>query len=144
MLSAIKSQLKAIDGKPFKYVYSALSLASVLDKPITQSPALYIISIADRPGKEQRTTGQLLQKVDVSFGVVIALRSVNNPTGEAANDELEQYRKHIKDALFGWQPTSEHIPILLGSGDLVSMNKNGIWWLDKFTTSIYVEAKHGQ
>lgn len=143
MLSAVKQKLKAIDGQPFKLVNSALSLASVLEKPIKQSPALYVIPIADRPGKEQRTTGQLLQNVTTTFGVVIAVKSINNPTGSDAEDKLEEYRELIQNALFGWRPTSEHVPILLGGGDLVSMNKNGVWWLDKFTTSNYAEAKHG-
>ena len=146
MLTLIEQQIEAIrvDGKsPFRLVDSALSLSSVLSKPIKQSPVAYIVPVSERPGRNERTIGKAMQSLDITFGVVIAVSNINDPSGKRGNAVLESLRKNIRDALFGWSPTSNHQPILLGAGDLVSMDKNGIWWLDKFTTTTYEEATNG-
>ena len=145
MLTDVEQRLDAIrvDGKSrFRLVDSALSLSSVLSKPINQSPVAYVVPVAERPGRNERTIGTAMQSLDITFGVVIALTNRNDPTGKRGNAVLQALRDEVRQALFGWSPNVEHHSILLGPGDLVSMDKNGIWWLDKFTTKTYKEANH--
>jgi len=42
----------------------------------------------------------------------------------------------VRNQLFGWQPDGAELPYLLGGGDIVKMEKDTIWWMDRYTTSI--------
>lgn len=146
MLEQVEQRLEAIqvNNKPlFRYVDSALSLSTVLNNPINQSPAAFVVPVSDRPGKNAQDIGPALQKVSRTIGVVIALKSVNDPTGKRGSELLESTRESVRKALFGWSPSTAYSQFELGPSDMITMNNNGIWWLDKFVTDTYEEASNG-
>ncbi|NRA56240.1 MAG: hypothetical protein HRU23_19025 [Gammaproteobacteria bacterium] len=146
MLSLIEQRLETIEvdaKRLFRLVDSALSLAAVLDDPINISPAAYVIPIAERPGTNTRTIGPALQQISITFGVIIAVKSFNDPKGKKGSQLLESLRSEIRQSLFGWSPDANHGAVELGPGDLVAMKNGGIWWLDRFTTTTYEESTNG-
>lgn len=143
MLALVEQRIEAVklNGKPlFVEVQSALALSAVLKKSLLRSPVAYVVPIAERPGRNERTCGPALQSLDITFGVVIGLQSINDPTGKKGNALLESLRTELRNSLFGWTPASEYTPIALGPGDIVAMTDAGIWWLDKFTLTTHAQA----
>ena len=134
MISATVAQLEAISSSPIDKVGVALNLSSALGHKPARSVECYVMPISERATGNRRTTGKALQEVQVTIGVVTAVRALNDPTGERSKDRLEVVRQSVRDALFGWQPEGASTYYLLGNSDLVQMAPGAIWWLDRFVT----------
>ena len=134
MIASSLQQLERIQNTPIEKLGMALNLASALTREPSRSVECYVMPISERPSTNKRSSGRPLQEVQVTIGVVIAVRALNDPNGERSKDRLEHVRTVVRDALFGWTPDGATTHYLLGNSDLVQMNSSAIWWLDRFVT----------
>lgn len=140
MLGVIEARLQPLVPEHLNRVETALELAAVMDRPPQAGVAAWVVPLAERPEGTKRLVGPALQKVDLLFGVVIAVRSVNDPRGTQGNDQLDAARQAVREQLFGWQPGDSLLPILMAPSDLIKMEKSTIWWIDRYTTAIQRRA----
>ena len=126
----------------FKRVEAAINLREVIKQPIHADNGAFVVPIAERPAGNSRDTdiGRPLQEINITFGVVIGLKSINDPTGEKGMAALEALRCSCRQKLYGYTPT-DHDRILLAASDLVAFAANGIWWLDRFTTTTWYQGE---
>lgn len=119
-----------------RQVMSALSAAVP-----TSYPAAYVLPISER-AMPSEWTGTHRQRVEARFGVEIMVRHVAQAvTGGPAQDELEDARASIIDALVGWAPGAEFEPIDFAGGGLVAFEAGRAVWRDEFTTAYLKEMK---
>ena len=125
-------------GKPsgVRKVGGAASLASIKPGQVV-TPALYIIPLrepADPPAFETTT----IQRISSTFGIVYAIGSKRDSTGEAALDDLEPYRDSIRAALHGWEPPAPgYRRARYTGGQLLSMDDDVVYWLDEYAVDRY-------
>lgn len=142
MIEAIQQRLADWPGSDWSRVGSALNLASALEKRPSTGAELYVVPVAERPGQNRRGGGQVLQEIVVTFGVVTAIRAINDPDGARSREQLEVVRQQIRAAIFGWIPPGAQTAVLLANSDLVQVQPGAIWWVDRFTTTT-MEASNG-
>lgn len=138
MLLLVKNHIKT----HFDDVGTAVNVRAAMKQPIARASVGFVTPISDQPSGNSREPdiGQPLQETTITFGVVIGIRSINDPTGEKGLVALEKKRKALRSALMGWKPDSEHEPVLIGSGSLIGFAENGLWWLDRFSTITWQEG----
>jgi hypothetical protein len=141
MLLSTEQRIEAIDDSPINKVGSAISLAAAMDKSPSSGVNCFVVPVDERPEASKRVSGPALQKIMVTIGVVFAVRSLNDPTGEKGSARLEDARNAVRDALFGWQPESATGPYLLANSSLIRMDKNTLWWMDRYQTQIQRRAQ---
>ena len=140
MLDEIQARIQSITDSGIDDIGTALGMASVMNRKARQSLEVFVVRVAERPQGNRRTTGPAVQLVEDRIGVVFAVRCLNDPDSNKADLLLEDVRRKVRKNLFGWKPASAHIPLLLGPGDLIKMDKGQVWWMDQFVTSHYEEA----
>ena len=144
MIEAIITQLQnaELKGKPlFGKVESAIDLANAMDGVVKPSPVAYVIEVSRRPGNNQRDMGKAVQNVKTTIGVVIGIGKINDPQGTKAKAAVAPILKLTRETLFGFKPTLDCTPMLLGAADPVGVNKHALWQLERFTTEHLEEAQ---
>lgn len=141
MLTLVKTRIKTI----FDQVGGAANVREAMSKPIHRNSVAYVVPVNERPAGNSRDVdiGQPLQETVITFGVVIGIKSINDATGDKALVQLEQYRQTLRNSLYGWKPSSEFEPVLLGAGDLVGFVPQGLWWIDRFKTNTWYQGVNG-
>jgi GGDEF domain-containing protein len=140
MLNEIQARIQAITDSGIDDIGTALGMASVMNRKARRQLEVFVVRVAERPQSNQRKSGPALQLVVDRVGVIFAVRCLNDPDTNKAEQLLEDVRKKVRKHLFGWKPESAHMPLQLGPGDLVKMDKGQVWWMDQFVTSHYEEA----
>jgi len=138
MFKAIVNKINS--AKHFHNVAFALSLESAQATTRSTREQAFVIPMAEAHEESLRDTGPTCQRVTKTFGVLILLNVRNDATGERSEEDLHNARLAVRNAIYGWQPTTEHDPILLAGGELLVMDGGLIYWLDQFKTRTYEEA----
>jgi len=73
----------------------------------------------------------------VTVELVLALRHYGDTHGGQATDALRVLRKDCWAALVGWQPADATVPVVNRGGQPIGLNKNAMWFRDRFQTSIW-------
>jgi len=133
LLEAVEDRLTGLEG--IDAVASALALTAVLERPPQRGVEAWVVPLSERPQGQTRLVGPALQQVQITFGVVLAVRSLGDPRGNKGSARLEHARARVREALFGWQPPQAQHPCLLGPSDLVRMDKATLWWMDRYITA---------
>jgi hypothetical protein len=122
----------------FKRVETAINLREAIKQPIHKGNIGFVVPVSERPAGNTRDidVGQPLQEVVITFGVVMGLQSINDPTGQNSLAALETLRDQNRALLYGYTPNN-HEPILLAASDIVAFVPNGLWWIDRFTTNTW-------
>lgn len=142
LLAAVEQHLKDANLANFNLIESASELATVLTRSPQAGVNCWVVPLGERPEANRHTAGPALQKINITFGVVIAVRSVNDRRGNRGSDALEAARLAVRNQLFGWLPANALTPTLLGASDLIKMEQATLWWMDRYTTSVQYRAKH--
>ena len=136
MLNLVQTRLK----QQFSHVQTAVNVRQAMAQSLVAEFQLYVVPLAERPKANERDTGKPLQETQLTFAVIIGLVSRNDSTGSKALQALETHRRTIRSLLYGWQPEGTAQPIELGPSDLLGLADNGIWWIDRFTTTTWYEG----
>ena len=130
------ARLEAETGTTFRKIEGALALAGLTGAP-KQTPCAFVVPIAEDAGSNH-LVGAVSQENVERFGIVVALKSVNDPTGEKATTDLETVRDAARDAILGWTPDEAYTPCEFSRGRLLSLRDSTVWWQDEFTTKTHL------
>lgn len=101
----------------------------------TVTPACFVILLEDYPGPSNTTS--LIQRVEVSVGIVLVVRNVTDNKGAAALQDLEVLRSAVKQVLLGWEPDQGYDPYERGPGRLMAFRDGHMWWMDIYKTAYF-------
>ncbi|GLX85056.1 hypothetical protein tloyanaT_13080 [Thalassotalea loyana] len=138
MIEAIVDKLN--DSVFFHTVSIALSMDAAQNAIKGNRNQAFIVPMSEEHSQPNEMVGRILQQNRKTFGVLMVIAVRNDITGKSANDTLNQARATVKDALFGWQPDSEHSQCWLAGGELLAMDGGQVYWLDRFTTDTYEDS----
>lgn len=102
-----------------------------------QPRSAFVIPLADRAGPNLFEFGSIEQHVTERFGVILLLANKQDQTGKASYQELQTFRRHVIDALLGWQPSTDYDPVIYGGGRMLMINGAELWWQLDFITAYY-------
>ncbi len=103
-----------------------------------QAPAAFVLPLAETAEPNELESGALSQFVLVRFGVLWAVANLRDPSGEAAQTDLESLRVAGQAALLGWQPDETMEPCEFAAGQLLQVSDRVLWWQDMFVTGFYL------
>jgi hypothetical protein len=120
-----------------KLVGEAAELALAREN-IKQLPAAFILPMRNAGGRNELSIeGTAMQRVAITFAVVIAIQNLRDTTGGKANEDLAAVRGLVMGKLLAWRPTDAHDPCLFANGAMIGMRDRVLWWQDSYTTGIY-------
>lgn len=129
----IVAQLKT-EVTALKLVGGAADLSAATDSVI-QKPAAFVLANSERASGSTTGTMAVNQQNTVRFAVLIAVQNLRDKRGEKAQADLLSLREEIITALHGWQPDADFDPIEYGSGKLLQLSDQVLWWQDEFVTA---------
>lgn len=140
----IIARLKAL-VPALRNVAGAADYASLTKLADFLPPCAYVLLARERadanpPGNAMPGTQVTVrQRVNVSFGVVLAVRNYREQLGAQSADDLKTMLGAIRAALLGWIPDvpGGH-PCMLQRGDLVQYSSAVSVWTDVYTTSQFI------
>jgi hypothetical protein len=135
------TRIRTAAGLPFRLVDGAAALANVSDRP-TASPALYVMVVEQVSGDNERATGPVLQRSEIDIACVIIAENAGDERMAAAANDIELLVGFVRAALMGWQPNSADEPFEHVSGKILKARSGAVWFEDRFTTTVFLEAVH--
>jgi len=148
MYSAIEQQLKQAANNQGQSLF--LQLESVLDFSELKSQAIvkprcgYLVPISQKPTVMVNDNAGSIHQIEETFGVFIGLQSINDPKMKKANALIHQFIADLRRELLGFSPKAGYQPLTLAGSNLSSIASNGIWWLERFSTTYYLESVYDQ
>lgn len=138
LLNAIEAHLTS-SVPALKKVAGAADFASAGMDLKGKLPAAYILPLAERAGGNSLVM-EVSQKIEVRFGVMLAISNLRDARGQNAQGDLAPLRTAVLAALIGWQPDPGHDPVLFGSGRVIQLQDGVLWWQDEFVTAYYLRS----
>lgn len=129
IITRLKDQVTSL-----KLAGGAADLASAAES-LKQKPAAFVLPNSERASGSTTGTMAVSQQNIVRFTVVIAVQNLRDARGENAQADLRTIRMAIATALHGWQPDSEFDPIQYGSGKLLQLTDQVVWYQDEYLTA---------
>lgn len=144
LLKDIKEHLQALtddQGAPLIIeVLTAVDRSTVLDTGIVRRDAAFVVPIGEYGNGEFLYTGLDDQKIEVRFGVILAVRAINDRLGSDVNERLETMYRAVRKHLIGWVPDGDDAdPIAFMDGEIMFFGDGGAFWFETYTTS-YTET----
>ena len=84
------------------------------------------------------------QTIKSEVAVVLAVRAVNDPTGEEALDSVNDLRLKVRRALVGFSPIAGWSALSFVRGQLLDLEAGWAFWQDTFETEGLMEVDHGE
>lgn len=87
-------------------------------------PAAFILPLGIGGGSVDAVTGMYRQNIERLHGVLLAVRGINDPTGEQALAQLDPLIDAVIERVVGWGPDDNrvHGVYRLAKGELVSLS----------------------
>lgn len=106
------------------------------------TPVAFVVPADDSPAGGPGVPEPVIhQFVHTTVKVVLAVKNVSDPTGQAALDELHPIRVAVWDALIGWKPPGAELVVQYGGGRALLFGDATLWWEEAFKTRYRVTAK---
>ena len=122
----------------FKEVAGAADMTNIMSGRLTDM-GCYIFQ--ERiTATESGLVGATMQRLAVSFAVLIVVRNVKDARGADAADASYTLQTNLKTALLGWSPDSNADPLEYSGGALVSFANGFFIWKDTFNTHQFIRA----
>lgn len=97
-----------------RLVGGAADLATAAKTAPKAAPAAFVVASETAQAPAGATSGQLIQRVEVSIHVVLVVRNVaGQDTGAKARAEMDALVTDVRRALIGWSPAGEIEPLSL-------------------------------
>lgn len=116
-------------------VAGVANLAAALAESTPQTPAAYVMLSAERARiADQGSSGALVQMIDVSITVALAVRDYAS-RGETHTDALTGALRDLRGSLLNWTPDGADLPLELSEGRLLQFGHAVLWWADVYRTT---------
>ena len=122
----------------FKDIAGAADLANVMSGRLSDS-GCYIFQERVTV-TESDLVGATMQRLAVSFALLIVVRNVKDVRGGDAADASFLLQDLIKSALLGWAPDASTDPLEYSGGALVSFANGFFIWKESFVTHQFIRA----
>lgn len=97
-----------------RLVGGAADLATAAKTAPKAAPAAFVVATENAQAPAGATSGQLIQRVEVSIHVVLIVRNVaGQDIGAKARAEMDALITDVRAALIGWSPAGEIEPLSL-------------------------------
>lgn len=131
VISQIIEKLNATAA--FTRVADSVALSELSAKLIHGQSAAWVGELSSVPGQNNRDIGEPIQFEQQVYGVVIGVRSVNDPLGSRAKLTLQTKRLAVRQQLFGWSPEG-YDAFLLAGAELLTFSEGALFWVERFQT----------
>lgn len=127
-LAAVITRIRAQCASFSNRVAGAAELAHVeRETDALAKPSAWVIPGAER-ATENRVDLGALDRIEESFGVVVAFGNTGDARGQAASVSVEAIRDELRAGLIGWAVDSDHLPTQYAGGDLGSIDRSTLWY----------------
>lgn len=124
----------------FTTVGDSVALTELSSKLIRGQSSVWVGELSSLAGQNTRDIGTPVQFEDQVFGVVIGVKSVNDPLGSNAKQTLTGKRLAVRQQLFGWQPDG-YDPFLLAGAELLTFAAGALFWVERFRTQRLITSE---
>lgn len=124
----------------FTTVGDSVALTELSSKLIRGQASVWVGELSSLAGKNTRDIGAPVQFEDQVFGVVIGVKSVNDPLGSNAKQTLTGKRLAVRQQLFGWQPNG-YDQFLLAGAELLTFANGALFWVERFRTQRMITSE---
>lgn len=146
MYSAIEQRLIAAKNtqgeKLFLQFESLLDFSDIKGKNIPKQRCGYLVPIQQTPTVLENDLAGSVHQIKETFGIFIGLQSINDPKMKKANALIHNFIDDLRRELLGFSPKTGYQPLTLAGSNLSGISKNGIWWLERFSTTYYLESTY--
>lgn len=132
VIERLKSEVRGL-----RLVAGAADLAALREAPPLALPAAYVVPLAER-AEPDALLGVVEQRLQLTFGVLLAVRSLRDARGEAAQNELRGLRDAVLAALMGWTARPDADPCEYAGGRLLQLNDTVLWWGDDYRAAYFL------
>ena len=144
MYSAIEQRLMAAKNsqgdKLFLQFESLLDFSDIKGKNIPKQRCGYLVPIKQTPTVMANDLAGSVHQIQETFGIFIGLQSINDPKMKKANALIHNFISDLRHELLGFSPKAGYQPLTLAGSNLSAISNNGIWWLERFSTTYYLES----
>lgn len=148
MLTSVESRLQDLtgeNGKPlFARVESALNINDIKGRSVPVPLCCYVIDLGETPNNALNDSAGSVAIVTATVGILIGLQSRNDKSGMKGNALLQNVKKQVRTSLLGWRVAREFTNFQLGASAPLVFADNGLWWMERFTTTYYLESMYDQ
>lgn len=132
-------------GQPlFLQFESVLDFSELKGKAIPKARCGYLVPISQKPTVLENDLAGSIHQIQETFGIFIGLQSINDPKMKKANALIHNFIGDLRRELLGLSPEVGYQPITLAGSNLSSIAGNGIWWLERFSTTYYLDSTYEQ
>lgn len=130
-----------VPAPTLRQVQGAAAYASVQQLAAFAPPCAYVILAREKSRPHAPGNGmpnvqrRMVQQVDVTFGVLVAVQNFREQLGAQSQDSLLAVLGAIRGALLGWVPPGASQPISLQQGDLMQYDAGRSLWADVYQTN---------
>lgn len=140
--TAIKTRLKEALKDDLRKVAGGLEFAAITQKT-AQNPSGFVFTVRES-GRGQELIGAVRQTIKSEVAVVLAVRAIDNPTGEEVLDSVNNLRLKVRRALVGYSPIAGWSALSFVRGQLLDLEAGWAFWQDTFETEGLMEVDHGE
>lgn len=148
MYSTIEQRLIAAQNDQGKKLFlkfeSLLDFSDLKGKSIPKERCCYLVPISQQPTVMANDLAGSVHQIKETFGIFIGLQSINDPKMKKANALIHNFIRDLRHELLGFSPKAGYQPLTLAGSNLSSITTNGIWWLERFSTTYYLESTYEQ
>jgi hypothetical protein len=104
-----------------------------------QSPAVYLLPLADDADEPRRAAGAMDQAVLCAVGAVLVINAqlAGAERQAVTADRLREARLALRGQLFGWRPPQAEAALAFGGGELLpAPTPHELRWQDVYTTTM--------
>jgi len=130
-----------VPAPTLRQVQGAAAYASVQQLANFAPPCAYVILAREKARPHPAGNGmpnvqqRMVQQVDVTFGVMVAVQNFREQLGAQSQDSLLSVLGAVRGALLGWVPPGASQPISLQQGNLLQYDAGRSLWADVFQTN---------
>jgi hypothetical protein len=139
MLDLIGFQVRIWAAGYFNRVGLLADLAELRTLPKEQSPAVYLLPLAEDADEPRRAAGAMDQAVLCAVGAVLVVNTqlAGAERQAVTADRLREARLALRRQLFGWRPPEAEAALAFGGGELLAASTpHELRWQDVYTTTM--------
>lgn len=148
MIEAVEQRirkLKNAEHKPlFNSVESAMNLSSIKNRSVPKPYCAYVANMGETPVTLENDSAGSVTQMKVTLGVIMGIQSRNDPTGQRGNSLIKAAQEVLRQSLLGWRPIRAYRPFEIAASAPFAFADNGIWWIERYTTTYYLESLYDQ
>ena len=148
MLNSVESRINALEkdggGKLFTRVKSAFNINEIKGKSVPAPYIAYVVDLGEKPGTPLSDSAGTVTEITQTIGLLIGIQSRNDKAGTKGNALLKSVKDKVRISLLGWRPERRYRNFKIGSSAPFAFADNGIWWMERFTTTYILESMYDQ